>query len=122
MKIISTLLLILAFSTALAADYPRDITFSWTNADSYEDGTLIDPGDLTEVRIVCLRNGQPSFSATFPVNGEGLAQSATISAVPSPGNYTCVGISIIFDGTESIASNEAAFKYTGKPLPPINLS
>lgn len=121
MKIISTLLLILAFSAALAADYPRDITFSWTNADSYEDGTLIDPGDLTEVRIVCLRNGQPSFSAVFAANGEGLAQSATINAVPSPGNYTCVGISIIFDGTESVASNEAAFKYTGKPLPPVNL-
>lgn len=121
MKYFYLVLLVLLSSTALAADYPRDITFSWVNADSYEDGTLIEAGDLTEVRIVCLRNLQPSFSATFPVNGEGLAQSATVNAVPAPGNYTCVGISIIFDGTESVASNEASFKYTGKPLPPINL-
>ena len=36
-------------------DYPRDITLSWTNADSYTDGTAIESGDLTGVRIECFR-------------------------------------------------------------------
>jgi hypothetical protein len=116
------LALLLAPLTAMAQqEYPRDITLSWTNASQYEDGSLIDAGDLTEVRVECFRNNDatPSFTATVPVTGEGLSQSEIfVGVIPSPGTYRCVSYSIIFDGTESVASNSTSKKYTGKPLPP----
>lgn len=122
------LALLLAPLTAMAQqEYPRDITLSWTNASEYEPiapATVGDPiaaGDLTSVRIECFRNNDTvaTFTATVPVTGEGLSQSEIfVGVIPSPGTYRCVSYSIIFDGTESVASNSTSKKYTGKPLPP----
>jgi hypothetical protein len=118
------LLILLLFPMAALAqqDYPRDITLNWTNADQYEDGTAIDAGDLTEVRVECFRNNDldPTFTATVPVTGEGAAQSEVFTGVIlNPGTYSCVAFSIIFDGTESVASAPVFKKYTGKPKSPV---
>jgi hypothetical protein len=105
--------------------FPADLTLSWTNATQYEDGTLIEAGDLTHVRIQCTRNNEttPTINTSFPVTGEGLAQSETmIGAIPRPGTYECVGFSVIFDGTESRPSGTVTKKYTGKPNPPNAVS
>ena len=117
------LILVLFLSPAAFAqqDYPRDITLSWTNASQYEDGSIIEAGDLTNVRIECFRQNDvaATFTATVPVTGEGATQSEVFTGViPSPGTYSCVGFSIIFDGTESVASAPAVRKFTGKPRPP----
>ena len=120
--------LILSFLAGAACaqqDYPRDITLSWTNADSYVDGTAIEPGDLESVRVECYRNQDtiPSVSRTVPATGEGAAQSETFSGViPSPGTYRCVAFSIVVGGAESDPSGDAFKKYTGKPLPPQNFN
>ena len=107
---------------AFAANFPADISLSWQNADSYTDGTLIEVGDLTSVRVECFRQDDsvtPTFTATVPVTGEGLPQSEVfVGVIPKPGTYTCYGYSIVVDGTESDASNSADKKYIGKPLPP----
>ncbi len=102
-------------------DYPRDITLSWTNADSYTDGTAIEAGDLTGVRIECFRQNDtvPSVTGEFPPTGEGLAQTENLTGViQQPGTYTCYGYSIVIGGIESDASNPAQKKYVGKPNPP----
>lgn len=125
---------LLMFSGMAAAqqNYPRDITISWLNADSYEDvtlgdgtvvpGGLIEPGDLAQVRVECFRQNDttPSFVATVPVTGEGQPQSETFAgAIPRPGTYTCFGYSILFNDVESVASDPSnAKKYTGRPFPP----
>jgi hypothetical protein len=127
MKKALPLLIVLLFPMCVWAqqDYPRDITLSWTNASQYEDGTLIEAGDLTGVRIECFRQNESvaTFNGTFPALAEGAAQSETITgAIPQPGTYTCYGYSVIFDGTESVASNPATKKYTGKPNPPTTFT
>ncbi|MHC4836181.1 MAG: hypothetical protein ACYTCN_09680 [Planctomycetota bacterium] len=102
-------------------DYPRDITLSWTNADSYTDGTAIESGDLTGVRIECFRQNEttPILTGTFPPTGEGAAQTETFSgAIPQPGTYTCFGYSIVIGGIESDPSSPAQKKYVGKPRAP----
>jgi hypothetical protein len=124
MRYLITALFLLNVTLAVAQQlFPADLTLSWVNADQYEDGSLIQAGDLTSVRIECLRNNAtvPIISQTFPVTGEGQPQTETIvGAIPQPGTYTCVGYSIIFDGTESVASAPAEKKYTGRPKPPVN--
>jgi len=117
------LFLVLLFAGAALGqqDYPRDITISWTNADQYTDGTAIEAGDLTGVRVECFRQNDttPMLTGTFPPTAEGAPQTETFSgAIPQPGTYTCYGYSIVIGGIESDASNPAAKKYTGKPLPP----
>lgn len=121
MKRIATTILLLSSLSALAADYPRDITLDWVNAEQYEDGSLIEAGDLTQVRVECYRNSEPSptFEAIVPASGVGLPQQETFgSRIPQPGTYTCYGFSIVYDGTESDPSNPATRKYVGKPFPP----
>ena len=118
---LTTLLPFVALAQQL---FPADLTLSWTNASQYEDGTAIAAGDLASVRVECVRNNDttPTFTATVPVTGEGQPQSETFTgAIPNPGTYTCVAYSILFDGTESVASNSAEKKYTGRPRPPENL-
>lgn len=115
------ILALILSSPAWAADYPRDITLSWTNASTYVDNTLIEAGDLTEVRIDCFRQGDGSltFSTNVPVTGVGLPQTETFAQlIPQPGTYLCYGYSVMYEGTESDASNEARQKFIGKPLPP----
>ena len=124
MKKLLAAIILLGLSTSVFGqqDYPRDITLSWTNASQYEDGSLIEAGDLTSVRVECFRNSDtaPSFTAAVPVTGEGIAQTFDfIGVIPNPGQYSCIAYSIIFDGTESIASNAVLRKYTGKPKPPV---
>jgi hypothetical protein len=108
-------------------DYPRDLTLSWTNASTYEPlsgqtvGAPIEPGDLTGVRIECFRQNDSValFTATIPAEGEGLPQSALFAGViPQPGTYVCYGYSIVISGAESVASNAATKKFTGKPTAP----
>jgi hypothetical protein len=104
-------------------EYPRDITLSWTNADSYEDGTLIEAGDLTGTRIECFRQNDsvPMLTGTFAPTGEGLSQTEVfVGAIPQPGTYTCYGYSVVVGGIESVASNPAQKKYVGKPKPPAS--
>jgi hypothetical protein len=117
------LTVLLSTVTLAQSLFPQDLTLSWTNADQYEDGSLIEAGDLVSVRIECFRNNAtvPIISQTFPVTGEGQPQTETIvGAIPQPGTYSCVGYSIIFDDTESVASAPATKKYTGRPKPPSN--
>ncbi len=102
-------------------DYPRDITLSWTNADSYVDGTPIEAGDLTGVRIECFRQNEtvPIVTGTFPPTGEGAVQTETFAgSIPQPGTYTCYGYSIVIGGIESDPSSPAQKKYVGKPNAP----
>lgn len=119
--IIGVVLLVLSASCYAQQDYPRDITLSWQNADSYVDNTPIEAGDLTGVRIECFRQNDttPILTGTFPATGEGAAQTETFTgAIPQPGTYTCYGYSIVVGGIESDASAPAQKKYVGKPQPP----
>lgn len=114
-------LLLVAPAAYAQQDYPRDITLSWTNASQYTDGTVIEAGDLTGVRIECFRQNDttPTVTGTFPATGEGLAQTETfVGSIPNPGTYTCYGYSIVIGGIESDPSNPATKKYVGKPQPP----
>jgi hypothetical protein len=123
--ILALIALLFAGAAYAQQDYPRDITLTWTNADSYTDGTPILAGDLESVRVECFRNQDtvPTVSRTVPDTGEGAAQTETFTgAIPSPGVYTCVAYSIVVGGAESDASGEASRKYTGKPLPPQNFN
>jgi hypothetical protein len=111
----------MATGASAQQDYPRDITLSWTNADSYTDGTAIQAGDLTGTRIECFRQNDtaPMLTGTFVPTGEGEPQTETFTgAIPNPGTYTCYGYSIVIGGIESDPSNPAQKKYVGKPLPP----
>ena len=99
-------------------DYPREITVSWLNADSYVDGTLMETGDLEMVRIEIYRQNDlvPAFTATVPASGEGLTQSEIfVGAIPQPGTYRVEGYSIVIGGVESDTSVPAFKKYVGKP-------
>lgn len=121
MKYLTILLLLLPAITFAQQDYPRDITLSWVNADSYVDGTAIEAGDLTGVRVECFRQNEtvPIVTGTFPPTGEGAPQTETFAgSIPQPGTYTCYGYSIVIGGIESDPSNPAAKKYVGKPQAP----
>ena len=128
LKLIVTGLALVALAPTVVfaqSDYPRDITLSWENASQYTDGTFIEAGDLTSVRVECFRQNDvnPAFTSTVEVTGEGLPQSEVfVGVIPQPGTYNCVAYSIIFDGTESDPSTEASRKFTGKPLPPQNFN
>ncbi len=109
---------------AIAAQYPRDIRVSWENADLYEDGAIIEAGDLEGVRIEIYRANDtvPVLTATIPASGEGLAQSENfIGAIPRPGTYRIVGYSIVIGGIESVASDPVFRKYIGKPRTIVNV-
>jgi len=98
--------------------YPRDIALSWVNASQYVDGTPIEAGDLTGVKLDCYRQNDlvPLFSAIIPALGEGLAQSENFAgAIPKPGTYRCEGFSIVIGDIYSDASNPAFKKFVGKP-------
>ena len=99
-------------------DFPRDITVSWTNPDSYVDGTLIEVGDLEFIRIEIYRQNDivPVFTATIPDSGEGAAQSELFTAaIPKPGTYRIEGYAIVIGGIESDTSESLFKKYVGKP-------
>jgi len=105
--------------------FPRDVTFSWDNASAYTDGTLMEPGDLTGVRVECFRQNDtvPLITANFPAIGEGQPQTETLTGViPQPGTYTCVAYSIVIGGIESLASNADSVKHVGRPNPPVNFT
>ena len=126
MRLMKKLIVLLLLPVVALAQqlFPAALTLSWTNASQYEDGSTIEAGDLASVRVECTRNNDtvPTFTATVPATGEGLPQSEVFdSAIPNPGTYTCVAFSILFDGTESVASNSTEKKYTGRPKPPSNL-
>lgn len=115
--------LIISSSAFAQQDYPRDITLSWTNTNSYTDGTVMEAGDIDSVRVECFRQNEiiPAFTSTVPDTGEGVAQAETfVGVIPQPGTYNCFAYTIVIDGTESDASNQASGKYVGKPLPPQN--
>jgi len=100
------------------SDYPRDITVSWLNPDLYVDGSVIEAGDLTNIRIEIYRQNDlvPVFTATIPDTGEGLSQSELfVGAIPQPGTYRIEGYAIVIDGTESDVSESVFQKYIGKP-------
>ena len=121
MKRAILVLLLLAAGPAVAAEFPADVTLSWTNASQYTDGTAIEAGDLTQVRIECYRHDDastPVMVETRAASGEGQSQTETyFGAIERPGTYTCYGYSIVVDGTESDPSNGASKKYIGKPKP-----
>jgi hypothetical protein len=121
MRYIALIFLLAAGAASAQQDYPRDITLSWLNADSYVDGSPIEAGDLTGVRIECFRQTDttPILTGTFPATGEGATQTETFAgAIPQPGTYTCFGWSIVVGGIESDASSPAQKKYVGKPRAP----
>lgn len=108
-------------SNAFAGLLPEDFTLSWTNPSAYTDGTPIDAGDLSSIRVSCTRNGQPFLSDVVPANGVGLAQSNTWPAlITNPGTYECNVFAVVIDGTESDPSNTTSKKYIGKPNPPTD--
>jgi hypothetical protein len=121
MRMLFVSFLLLALPAAAQTLFPQDITFEWTNATQYEDGSLIAAGDLTNVRVECFRNNNTVaiINQSFAATGEGLPQTETlVGAIPQPGTYVCYAYSVLFDGTESAASNSASRKYTGRPKPP----
>lgn len=119
MKISLIIILLLMSSLAQAQqDFPRDITVSWTNPDSYVDDTLIEAGDLENIRIEIYRQNDtvPVLTATIPDTGEGAAQTETfLSAIPRPGTYRIEGYAIVVGGIESDPSVPLFKKYVGKP-------
>ena len=99
-------------------DFPRDVEVCWDNPDSFVDNTLMEPGDLENIRIEAYRQNDtvPAFTATIPANGQGLRQCSTFTAaVPNPGTYRFEGYAIVIGGIESDASESAFKKYVGKP-------
>ena len=117
-KILFTTLFLLPLSVFAQQDYPRDISLSWVNADSYVDDTLIEAGDLTGVKIDCYRQNEavPIFSAIVPAVGEGSPQAETfLASIPRPGTYRCEGFSIVVGDIYSDASTPTFRKYVGKP-------
>jgi len=118
MKKLIALLLLLPGVLFAQQNYPQDLPLSWMNADSYVDGTLIEVGDLTGVKIDCYRQNDtvPSLSAVVPATGEGLAQTEVfVGAIPRPGTYRCEGFSIVLDEFFSDASVPTFKKFVGKP-------
>ena len=132
---VAVFLMLLSAGVLAQQDYPRDITINFVNADSYTDGTLMESGDLTcegdeivgtdcGLRFEVYRQNDtvPSAVVNVPASGEGLAQSEVLSGViPNPGTYYVIGYSNVF-GVSSDPSNPSnPKKYTGKPLPMINI-
>ena len=120
------LLLTILFSAgAFAADYPRDIVYCWNLPTQYVDGSDILPGDLTDIRIVTVRqSGETIIDSLIPVgaNLPGDRQCHTFTAaVPQPGTYTAVAYALTADDV-SDASGESVKRFTGKPLPPNSVS
>ena len=117
---------LMTFNVCAQQNYPRDITLSWTNTDTFVGGTLMEPGDLESVRVECFRHSDPvnpTFTATVPDTGEGQPQTETfVGVIPQPGTYNCFAYSIVIDGQESDPSDQASSKYVGKPLPPQNFN
>lgn len=107
-------------------DYPRDLTASWTNPSEYIDATLIQDGDLRGTRIQCERHdGTIVIDEEVPIgsNLPGDPQSFVfVGAIPQPGTYTCLSYAVTIDSIFSDASNPATRRFTGKPLPPSNLT
>ena len=109
MRLLPLLLLtaILPATAYSATDYPRDITLNWVNASEYTDNTPIDAGDLTQIRVECYKGDNLTFTSTVPSDGVGAPQTHVFTGtIPTPGTYTCYAYSIVYDGTESDASNE----------------
>ncbi len=105
--------------------YPRDITVCWTHPVLYEDGTDIQPGDLSNTRLTIDRHdGARVLDVSVPNEGiPGSAQCSTqVGVIPQPGTYTVFGYAITVDSISSDASNPSAKKYTGKPTPPRGLA
>jgi len=120
MKTLLPILLLLLSSTAFGQqNFPRDVTVSWTNPTQYTDGSLIEAGDLENIRIEIFRNNDPVtpiFTSTVTDTGEGQPQSEVFAlAIPGPGTYDIYGYAIVVGGEESDASSPASKKYTGKP-------
>ena len=111
--------LLLASTASAQQEYPRDITLSWTNPSLYVDGTPIEAGDLTGIRLECYRHDDaitPVIAATEVALGEGAPQSVTYSGgIAKPGTYTCYGYAIVIGGIESDPSLPTSQKYVGKP-------
>ena len=125
MKSLPFVFLLFAGAALSQTLFPQDITFSWLNADQYEDGSLIElgPTDVFSVRIDCVRNNNavPILSQTFTATGPGLTQTeVVVGGIPQPGTYTCVGYSIV-NGIESQPSASIEKKYTGRPKPPTSM-
>lgn len=115
------LLALLPLNAIAQQDYPRDISYCWTNPTEYEDNTLIEAGELTSVRIEVFRNGDtvPYFVQEIPATQPGVEQCETLAgAIGQPGTYVGYGYAQA-NGVWSVASNASnAKKYTGKPKPP----
>jgi hypothetical protein len=117
-------ILLLLFTAAYAADYPRDITYCWSLPLKYVDGTDILAGDLASTRIVTTRNDGSQIIDELVAVGQllpGANQCQTfVGAIPQPGTYTGVAYAITVDDISSDPSGEAVKRFTGKPLPPQN--
>ena len=117
--------LLLVSIAAQGAEFPVDITLTWTNPTMYEDGTLIDPPDLTGLRFQCWRNNDNTEilnDSSVAPTGPGLVQSHVyVGLITQPGNYRCVGFASVVDGTESRPSDPTEFKVIGKPNAPVDL-
>jgi hypothetical protein len=117
--IVLAALLMTDAALAQGPSFPRDLTVSWTNASTYTDGSAIEAGDLTGLRVECTRNGDPVVAAVIPASGVGTAQTHTLAgAIARPGTYVCVGYSVVIGGIESVASNSSSVKHVGQPNQP----
>jgi hypothetical protein len=119
MKYILPLLLIPMI--AFGANFPRDLTLTLTQPSEYEDGSSIELGDLVSNRFLCTRqDGTEVVNESRPVTtGPGeFEEFVFVGVIPGPGTYTCNAWASTAE-LESLASNDATKKHTGKPLPPI---
>lgn len=136
MKHFVWLLLLFAGAASAQQTFPQDITVTFTNADSYTDGTPMEPGDLTcegtevvgtdcGLRFELFRNNNtvPIAVVNVPANGEGQIQTEVlVGIIPQPGTYHLVGYSNVFGISSDPSAPSNTKKYTGKPRPMISVT
>jgi hypothetical protein len=121
-KFLIFLLAFVPMLTLAQSSYPRDISHCWTLPSLNTDGSSIQDGDLSHVRIVTVRNsGETVLDTNIPI-GDLLPGDRqcfnSVGAIPGPGQYASVAYAVTVDDISSDASNEAYKRYTGKPQPP----
>lgn len=130
MKLIKASTAVAALFTAVAVyaqqDYPRDLTLSWSQPTQYVDGTTIGAGELRGALATCWRHNSPNdfiVDEEVPAPNAGGQYSYTfVGVVPGPGTYVCGMFAVTVDDIYSDMSNTVDRKYTGKPLPPQNVT
>ena len=126
LQIVATVLLLGSLTIGAAPNK----TWDWDAPLTYENGTSIITGDLTDYTLHCgTSSGGPYFeSQIFSTQSPPSIEDMTFVVQGAPGQYFCVStVSSLAHGTESGFSNEANFTVLPGdlglvPNPPANLT